>query len=30
VENVLDEDYQSEYGYPEPGRNFSLGLQAKI
>lgn len=30
LENALDEDYQSEYGYPEPGRNFSLGLNAKI
>ncbi|MCK9611205.1 MAG: TonB-dependent receptor [Candidatus Cloacimonas sp.] len=30
VENLLDEDYQSEYGYPEPGRNFSIALKAKI
>ncbi len=30
IENLLDEDYQSEYGYPEPGRNFSLALKAKI
>ncbi|MEN6445171.1 MAG: TonB-dependent receptor plug domain-containing protein [Candidatus Cloacimonas sp.] len=30
VENILDENYQCEYGFPEPGRNYSLGLQIKI
>ncbi len=25
VENLFDEDYQEEYGFPEPGRAFAIG-----
>lgn len=25
LENILDEDYQGEYGFPEAGRNFVIG-----
>ncbi len=30
VRNLLDEDYESEYAYPGPGRALSLGLSAKL
>lgn len=30
LENILDENYEGEYGFPEAGRNFSIGLQADI
>lgn len=30
VENVLDEDYESSFGFPEPGRVFFMGLRAKL
>jgi iron complex outermembrane receptor protein len=30
MENILDENYQCEYGFPEPGRNISIGFQIKI
>ncbi len=30
VRNLLDEDYESEYAYPGPGRAFSVGLSAKL
>jgi outer membrane cobalamin receptor len=27
LHNILDKDYQSEYGYPAPGRDFTLRLR---
>ncbi|MDD4310654.1 MAG: TonB-dependent receptor [Candidatus Cloacimonetes bacterium] len=30
LENILDADYQGEYGFPEAGRNFSIGIEAEI
>ena len=30
VRNLLDEDYESEYAFPGPGRAFSVGLSAKL
>ena len=30
VENVLDENYESSFGFPEPGRVFFMGLRAKL
>jgi outer membrane receptor for ferrienterochelin and colicins len=27
VSNIFDLDFQEEYGYPAPGRNFSLSLE---
>jgi len=30
VQNLLDEDYQEEYGYPMPGITFMAGLSAKF
>lgn len=30
VENVLDENYESSFGFPEAGRVFYLGLRAKL
>lgn len=30
LENILDADYQGEYGFPEPGRDFSLGLEINL
>ena len=29
INNIFDRDYESEYGYPAPGRNFYFGLTAK-
>jgi outer membrane cobalamin receptor len=29
VNNILDKNYESEYGYPAAGRNYYLGLTAK-
>jgi iron complex outermembrane receptor protein len=29
VNNIFDRDYESEYGYPAPGRNFYFGISAK-
>jgi iron complex outermembrane receptor protein len=29
VNNILDKNYESEYGFPGPGRNFYLGFSAK-
>lgn len=28
MENILDADYQGEYGFPEAGRNYNLGIEA--
>jgi outer membrane cobalamin receptor len=30
LDNVTDVDYQEEYGFPAPGRNINLGLEAEI
>ncbi|MDY0150660.1 MAG: TonB-dependent receptor plug domain-containing protein [Candidatus Cloacimonas sp.] len=30
LENILDADYQGEFGFPEAGRNFSIGAEAKF
>lgn len=30
VENVLDEDYETAYGFPEAGRTFYLGMRTKL
>jgi len=30
VDNVLDADYQGEYGFPEEGRNFYAGVQLNL
>jgi len=30
VENFLDTDYQEEYGYPGPGRDFVLSLEVEL
>lgn len=30
VSNILDKNYESEYGYPGPGRNFWVGLKTKF
>jgi outer membrane cobalamin receptor len=30
IDNILDENYQGEYGFPEPGRNFYLGLKLSL
>lgn len=30
VSNILDKNYESEYGYPGPGRNFWIGLKTKF
>jgi iron complex outermembrane recepter protein len=30
INNILDSDYESEYGFPAPGRNFFVGLSAKF
>ena len=30
VENLLDADYQSAYGFPEPGRTYWIGIQGQI
>ena len=30
VENVLDENYESSFGFPEAGRVFFIGLRAKL
>ncbi len=30
LENILDADYQGEYGYPEPGRDFYLSLKLSL
>lgn len=27
IENILDENYQGEYGYPEPGRDFYISIR---
>jgi iron complex outermembrane receptor protein len=29
INNIFDRDYESEYGYPAPGRNFYFGISAK-
>jgi iron complex outermembrane receptor protein len=29
INNIFDSDYQSEYGFPAPGRNFYFGISAK-
>ena len=29
VNNIFDKNYESEYGFPGPGRNFYLGISAK-
>ena len=30
VENVLDENYELSFGFPEAGRVFFIGLRAKL
>ncbi len=30
IENIMDADYQGEYGFPEPGRNFYLSIKLSI
>ncbi len=30
IQNLLDEDYEEEYGYPMPGITFMVGLSAKF
>lgn len=30
LENIMDRNYASEWGYPGAGRNFNLGLELKI
>ena len=30
VENLLDENYQTAYGFPEAGRTFYLGFRTKL
>ena len=30
INNILDSDYESEYGYPGFGRNFYVGLSVKL
>lgn len=30
LENLLDQDYQTEYGYPAYGRDFTLGISLKV
>lgn len=30
INNIFDSDYESEYGFPGPGRNFYVGLSAKF
>jgi iron complex outermembrane receptor protein len=30
VNNITDRDYESEYGYPGPGRSFWLGLKTRF
>lgn len=30
LENILDENYEGEYGFPEAGRNFAIGLIAEF
>ena len=30
AKNLLDENYESEYGYPAPGRSFWVGVSAKF
>jgi iron complex outermembrane receptor protein len=29
INNIFDRDYESEFGYPAPGRNYYFGLTAK-
>jgi outer membrane cobalamin receptor len=29
INNIFDRDYESEYGFPAPGRNFYFGISAK-
>lgn len=29
-DNVTDTYYESEYGYPQPGRTFALGFQGSL
>ena len=30
LENILDVDYQGEYGFPEAGRDFNLGIELSL
>lgn len=30
IENVLDEDFATAYGFPEPGRTYYLGFRTKL
>jgi outer membrane cobalamin receptor len=30
MDNILDADYQGEYGFPEAGRDFSIGVEIRI
>ena len=30
VENLLDEDYEEEYGFPAPGRSYSIGAEVEF
>jgi len=30
MQNILDSDYQGEYGFPAEGRNYNLGIEITI
>lgn len=30
LENIADTDFEGEYGFPAPGRNFNLGLELEL
>jgi outer membrane cobalamin receptor len=30
MENILDANYQGEYGFPEAGRDFNVGVELRI
>jgi outer membrane cobalamin receptor len=30
VENLLDEDYQESFGFPQPGRRFYIGAEFRL
>ena len=30
AENILDANYQGEYGFPEAGRDFCIGVEVRL
>jgi outer membrane cobalamin receptor len=30
IENLLDEDYQESFGFPQPGRRFYIGAEFRL